>query len=83
MEKFHIEITNNETGETLTSLDTCAIIGAIDAGGPNTKIIGLIDCNSVCLAATVAGAQRVVNQIIKKLPITLRWQIKKLLKEKH
>lgn len=80
MEKFHITITDNETGETLVNLDTCAIIGAMDEGDLGTSMIDYEECNSICLAATITGAQVVANRAMKDLPMPLRWQVKTLVK---
>ena len=67
MKKFHITITNNETGETLHDLDTKAIVGAIlDDDG--TFQIAFNKCNVNDMLNVIDGAERTLKHIYKKHP---------------
>lgn len=79
--KLHITITDNETGKVILSKDTNAIIGAIDGGEDGTGRIVCTNCDSICLAATAAGAIQSANQAIEDLPKHLRKAVAKLGKE--
>ena len=76
MEKFHITIKNNETGEIIVDLDTCAIVGAI-AEYDRIRCIGSVYCSASRLADTLAGAAQVVNTCRSRLPKGLRRMSKK------
>ena len=78
--KYHITITDNETGETRVDQDTCCIIVACD-NGPKTRAGAFTDCNSIDLASTVAGALGIAYHLLKQLPRSLRRKTKKLARE--
>ena len=67
MEKFHIVITDNETGETRCEYDTNAIVAAI-----NTKEtlhgINCIHCTALTLASVLDCAIRVVRENLQDHP---------------
>lgn len=77
MKKFHITITNNETGETCIDIDTKVIIGAIN-NDEGTQVLCASQCNAVELSATCAGALQAVNHGIEGLPKPLRKKVQKL-----
>ena len=56
-------LTNNETGEVVHDMDLCALIGAAQTENDATAAIGLTACNSLEIAATIAGALKAVKQI--------------------
>ena len=69
MKKFHITITNNETGEVVHDMDTGAIIGAIGgAEDEGAYSIGLTACNLMDLATAVASAKKAVDILLEKNP---------------
>ena len=80
MKKFHITITDNETGEVLVDQDTSAIIGALD-NDESTRNIAYTCCNTIDLAATAAGAKQAANKSARELPWCLRRKIEKLSKK--
>lgn len=56
--RFHITITNNESGEVLIDQDTKAIIGAFDGDENSTHCMGYTSCNvSELLNTAVTAAQ--------------------------
>lgn len=71
MEKFHITIKNNETGEILVDDDTCAIIGALDRG-EGTGCLGFTVCGPVDLAATATGALKAALRCSRELPAVIQ-----------
>lgn len=77
MKKFQITIKNLETGETVTDINTDAIIGAIDEG-EGTRCICLSACNGRDLAATAAGALQSANKAIADMPKSLAKITKKI-----
>lgn len=74
MKKFHITITDNETGETIVDQDTKAIIGAFDSDEDSTAGMGFTHCNATELLATATGAKKVANKLMNKsnIPEELR-----------
>ena len=76
MGKFHIIITNNETQDVLVDTDTCAIIGALEEN-EGTRAVCYTNCDTAELAATLTGAQQIVNRYLAKMPKWLQRMIKK------
>lgn len=68
MKKFHITIKNNETGEILRDLDTCAIIGAFDVDEEGTGCLVCTACNAIELAATADAAVTAALKATHHLP---------------
>lgn len=68
MKKFHITITDNETGETLKEADACAIIGACDEG-EHTACIVLSKCGPMDLLNTLRGASNAIDRCLEDEPI--------------
>lgn len=64
MEKLHITVTDNETGETIVDSDTNAIIGALDQGDEGTGAMLFTSCNVIDLAATADAAIGSVRKAI-------------------
>ncbi|MBE5760009.1 MAG: hypothetical protein E7332_08325, partial [Clostridiales bacterium] len=54
--KFHITLTDNETGETLIDSDTSAIIGAFDLGEGNTGSLYALACNGLVAVFSAVGS---------------------------
>lgn len=66
MKKFHITITDNETGETIVDQDTKAIIGAIDGSEDVTSAMGFTHCNVIELLATATAAKKTADKLLNK-----------------
>lgn len=65
--KYHITITNNETGEIVHDYDTNAVIGGFSVEG-GAAAIGLTACPSIITAFTIAAAQTAINKIREDNP---------------
>lgn len=63
MKKFHITITNNDTGEAIHDHDTNAIIGAV-ALDETVRGITLANCTAVEMANTISAAQKTIERAI-------------------
>ena len=65
--KFHIKITDNETGEVIQEIDTCAIIGgyATEDGAVGTA---LAHCNSRNHAKAIHAAETAINNVYNRNP---------------
>lgn len=68
MKKFHITITDNETGVTLKEADACAIIGACNEGEHTASIV-LSQCDTLDLLHTLRGASAAIDTCLKDEPI--------------
>lgn len=68
MEKFHITIKDNETGEIFLDRDTSCVVGALDEPGGTTGVFGNTHCNAIELAATATGAINAAIKTAKQLP---------------
>lgn len=75
--KFHITITDNETGETLKDRDACCIIGACNVG-EYTEGMALVHCSAPDLANAINGAEKSINHMKSEHP-----ELELLLKIKH
>ncbi len=67
MEKFHIVITDNETGETKCDYDTDAIIAGVDTK-EFTHGICCIHCKAPVLASVLDCVMRVVRENLQDHP---------------
>lgn len=68
--KFHITITNNETGETLQDLDTNVILAAIHSPeDEGTHAIAISSSGPVELATSIRGLQRIIDDQLERHPI--------------
>lgn len=81
MEKFHITITNNETGKVLADSDSDAIIGAFTEG-EGTRSVCYTGGDTAELAAALTGAILIINKHLAELPRWLQRMIKKTSKKK-
>lgn len=65
--KYHITITNNETGENLLDLDTDCVLLAADKG---EKTTGVLLCNSdpMTVATTIRGVKRAIEDNLTEEP---------------
>ena len=70
--KFHITITDNETGEVEVDTDAAAIIGAYDAGTRGTASISYTECNGIVLSCTLAGVMHLLAGYEEREPIEYR-----------
>lgn len=68
MKKFHITITDNETGETLKEADACAILGAY-RGDEYTASIVLSQCRTLDLLSTLRGASAAIDRCLEDEPL--------------
>ena len=64
MKRFHVTITDNETGEVIHDKDTTAIIGGFENGDKTTMLV-FTDCNFVDIACTLTAAKQAINAITK------------------
>ena len=60
--KFHLTITDKETGKTVRDLDVGAVIGGI-LTADNTQGIILTGCNNFDLARTIIAAESSVSKV--------------------
>lgn len=67
MEKFHIVVTDNETGETKFEYDTDAIIAGIDTK-ETTHGINCVHCKAPTLASVLDCVMRVVRESLQDHP---------------
>lgn len=67
MAKFHVTITDNETGEVIHDADSGAIIAGIDAGD-GTVSIGKASCDSFSLAAAILCAKKAIDACLEGDP---------------
>lgn len=81
MQKFHITITENETGETKVDQDTDCIIGSIDDVGGGTQSFSYVDCYGVALIATVIGAAVEIERDIHRMSPDDQRIVRKLIKQ--
>lgn len=65
MKKFHITITNNDTGAYILDTDSDAIIGAVEEDD-GVHAIASTSCNIKKYAQTIVAAQAVVNELLKE-----------------
>lgn len=68
MAKWHITITENETGNTRLDIDTDAIIAGIDEG-ERTHVIHMTDCRVTDHAAAICGVLGSIKEARKENPI--------------
>lgn len=68
MKKFHITITDNETGETLKEADACAIIGACNEDEHTASIV-LSKCGTMDLLHTLRGASKAIDRCLEDEPL--------------
>lgn len=68
MAKFHIVITDNETGETLKDADACAIIGACNEGEYSAGIV-LSECNTIDLLHALRAASASIDKCLEGEPV--------------
>ena len=64
---FHLTITNNETGEVLHDVDFDALLGAVHTGR-GIDAFGVNSCDAATLAATLAGAEELIERQFAKYP---------------
>lgn len=60
--KFHLTLTDNETGEVIHDGDINAIIGAA-TNEDRTMLFGQTACGLLDLARTIAGAEKATEEI--------------------
>jgi hypothetical protein len=77
--KYHITITENETGKVHYDEDTNIIIGAMHLGKDGVASIGAVVGNAFDVAATIDGVNMAIKSIGKQDPMALL--ISKLLGE--
>jgi hypothetical protein len=65
--KFHIKITNNETGEVLQEADTCAIMGGytVDDGAVG---MALTDCSAREHGRAINAAEQTIKHVYQSHP---------------
>ncbi len=79
--KFHITITNNETGKIVVDQDTDCIIGSIDDAGDDTHSFSYVHCHRVALMATLTGAMVEIEKSIRRLPAADQKLVRKIAKQ--
>jgi diadenosine tetraphosphate (Ap4A) HIT family hydrolase len=65
--KFHLTITNNETGETIHECDAYAIIATISRE-ETTDSLALVECNPFDLAHLLVGLESTVDELYQEHP---------------
>ena len=65
--KFHLNITNNETGETLVELDTDVIIGAADEG-EGTHEFSFVEGRVLDILTTIMGVKNTLKALYSNHP---------------
>lgn len=76
--KFHITVTDNETGETLKDSDACCIIGACTEG-EHTEVLVAIHCTATDLANAINSTEEAVAHVKREHPeLELMLKIKQL-----
>ena len=65
--RFHVTITDNETGATLFDEDACAIIAGINVGERSSQLT-ISYCNGFDLASAVAAAEGAAEQMYEENP---------------
>ena len=65
--KFHITVTNNETGEVLHDTDACAIIAGINEG-EESAVLTMTDCGPIDLAQTLSVTNSAVERVARNHP---------------
>ena len=65
--KFHITITDNETGDVMQDTDACAIIGGFN-NGVTTCTFAATNCGPFDIARTLASAEEAVDGIYELHP---------------
>lgn len=65
--KFHITITDNETGRVIQEADTCAIIGGY-TNEDGACGMAVVSCGPVDLARAVNAAEAAVDAMYQKNP---------------
>lgn len=83
MEKYHITITDNETGDTKVDLNTDALIAAIDETAGGTRAVCYTDCGPVELAAALATVMQLANAKLADLPRPILRKVKRLAKKRR
>ena len=65
--KFHLTVTNNETGETLCDINTGVIIGAAD-GGEGTHSFSFVAGEIFKIVATIVGVKKILDTLYDDHP---------------
>lgn len=78
--KYHITITDNESGEIHVDQDTNCIIGACDAG-EGTRCMTFSECSNRDKLATVAGALEQVERALQAVPKKLQKAIREMVEK--
>lgn len=65
--KFHLVITDNETGETHIDCDTKCIIGAFEDGNRSGSL-AIAACNAIELAGSISAARGVIKRVLSEKP---------------
>ncbi len=65
--KYHVVITNNETGEVLSDTKANAILASIHTE-ETTDVLSVAHCNGFALAETVAGLMNALEDVKKEHP---------------
>ena len=65
--KWHVVITDNETGEVVEDAQSNAIIGAVEKN-ESVACIGVANCNGKDLLRTLISAKKAIKNISDKMP---------------
>lgn len=65
--KWHVVITDNETGEVVEDAQSNAIIGAVEKN-ESVACIGFTNCNGKDLLRTLISAKKAIKNISDKMP---------------
>lgn len=74
---YKVTITNNKNGKVMVNEENAvAIVGAV-TNKQETAKIGFTDCNTLCLANSILGAETVISEIKNEVPaVDLLLQLK-------
>lgn len=61
--RYHITITDNETGEIKCDSDSAAIIGAYDTDNNATACLCSLACDGMVLSATIMGVLQILDRV--------------------
>lgn len=78
MKKFHIKITDNETGEVVLCNNFDAIIGAAASNEEDeVPCFAYTQCNAMTLISAACSVQSVVHEATEDLPWKLRRKVRR------
>lgn len=65
--RFHVTITDNETGKTIHDIDACAIIAGIEETKGSVSFV-LTNCGGDEMAKAIMSAEKAAKSVLEKHP---------------